>query len=99
MALRMNSFSREAAHFTKSRIHFTEAATRGVLRKKVFLKILQNSACNFIKKETLAQVLSSEFCKISKSTLFTEHLRTTAFIVDCFPKNFQNSRSVERLSI
>ena len=43
----------------------TEAATRGVLYKKVFLKLLQNSqentcvsvsACNFIIKETLAHV-------------------------------------------
>ena len=31
-------------------------------------------ACNFIKKETLAQVLSCEFCEISKNTFFTEHL-------------------------
>ena len=52
-----------------------EAATRGVLWKKVFLKISRNSqentctrasfllklqACNFIKRETLAQVLSLE---------------------------------------
>ena len=39
--------------------------------KKVFLEISQNSglkACNFIKKETLAQVLSCEFCEISKNT-------------------------------
>ena len=99
MALRMNEFSSEAAHFTKSRIHCTEAATRGVLWKKMFLKISQNSTCNFIEKEALAQVFSCEFCKISKNTFFTEHLRTTAFIVDCFPKNFQNNRSVERLSI
>ena len=35
-------------------------------------------ACNFIKKETLAQVFSCEFCEISKNTFFTEHLRTTA---------------------
>ena len=33
---------------------------------------------NFIKKETLAQVFSCEFCKISKNTFFTEHLWTTA---------------------
>ena len=30
--------------------------------------------CNFIKKETLAQVLSCEFYEISKNTFFTEHL-------------------------
>ena len=31
-------------------------------------------ACNFIKKETLAQVFSCEFCEIFKNTFFTEHL-------------------------
>ena len=39
--------------------------------KKVFLEISQNStvasACNFIKKEALAQVFFSEFCEISKN--------------------------------
>ena len=33
-----------------------------------FLIKLQASVCNFIKKETLAQVFSSEFCEISKNT-------------------------------
>ena len=32
----------------------------------------------FIKRETLAQVFSSEFSKIFKKTFFTEHDRTTA---------------------
>ena len=36
------------------------------------------NACNFIKKETLAQVFSGEFCKIS-NTFFTEHLWTAVF--------------------
>ena len=31
-------------------------------------------ACNFIKKETLAQVFSCEFCGISKNIFFTEQL-------------------------
>ena len=31
---------------------------------------LISEACNFIKKETLAQVLSCEFCEISKNTFF-----------------------------
>ena len=30
-------------------------------------------ACNFIKKDTLAQVFSCELCEISKNTFFTEH--------------------------
>ena len=56
----------------------SEAATRGVLCKKMFLEISQNSqesTCarvsiliNFIKKEALAQVFSCEFCEISKNT-------------------------------
>ena len=32
----------------------------------------------FIKKETLAQVFSIEFCKIFKNTFFTKYLQTTA---------------------
>ena len=39
---------------------------------------------NFIKKETLTQVFSCEFCEICKNTIFTENLRTTAPVVKCF---------------
>ena len=46
-------------------------SSRPVLCKKVFLEISQENtcdrACNFIKKETLAQVSSCEFCEISKN--------------------------------
>ena len=42
---------------------------------------LMPDACSFIKKETLAQVFSCEFCEISRNTFFTEHLRTTASCV------------------
>ena len=45
---------------------------------------LQAEVCNFIKKDTLAQVLSCEFCKVSKHTFFTEHLWETA----CFSRRF-----------
>ena len=34
--------------------------------------------CNFIKKDTLTQVFSCEFCEISKNAFSTEHLWTTA---------------------
>ena len=37
--------------------------------------IIKLQACNFIKKETLAQVFSREFCEISKDSFFTEYLR------------------------
>ena len=38
---------------------------------------LQAEACNFTKKETLAQMFSREFCENSEDTFFTEHLRAT----------------------
>ena len=44
-----------------------EAATGGILWKKVFLEISQN-----------AQVFSCEICEIAKNTFFTEHLWMTA---------------------
>ena len=34
-------------------------------------------ACNFIKKETQAQVFSCEFYEISKNPCFTEHIQAT----------------------
>ena len=43
-------------------------ATRGVLLKKSFLKISQNSQENTL--------FSCELCEIFKNTLFTEHLRS-----------------------
>ena len=69
---------------------FMEAVVQRCSVKKVFLKILQNSqantcargsfliklqACNFIKKESLAQVFSCEFCEIFKNIFFHRHLR------------------------
>ena len=67
--------------------HLSEAATRGVLCKKVFLEISQNSQENTCARVSflinlqawgLAQVFSCEFCEISKNTFFTEHLWMTA---------------------
>ena len=37
-------------------------------------------ACNFIKKEILAQVFSCEFCEISKNTFFKEQIRAIASV-------------------
>ena len=68
----------------------TEAVAPRCSVKKVFLEISQNSqentcakfsfllkamACNFIKKETLPQVFSCEFCEICKNAFLKEHLR------------------------
>ena len=43
-----------------------------------FLIKLQTEACNFVKKETLAQVFYCEFCEDFRKTFFTEHLWMTA---------------------
>ena len=53
-------------------IHYRSSHQRCSV-KKMFLKISQNSpentcACNFITKETLAQVFFCKFCEISKNT-------------------------------
>ena len=55
----------------------TEAVAQRRPVKKLFLEISQNSqpqACNFIKKETLAQVFSCEFCEILRIPFLNEHL-------------------------
>ena len=51
------------------------------------------SACNFIKKESLVQVFSCKFCKISKSTFFIEHLRANASETYISDINFCNERN------
>ena len=60
--------------------------------KKVLFEILLQLpatslqlACNFIKKGTLTQVFSCEFCEIFKNTFFKEYLLKTvsfAYILD-----------------
>ena len=55
-------------------VRVTEAVAQRCSVKNVFSEISQNSqensasACNFIKKETLAQVFFYEFWEISKNT-------------------------------
>ena len=43
--------------------------------------ILTSATYNFIKKETLAQVFSCEFCEIFKNTFFTEQLRMALILL------------------
>ena len=82
-------FSCEIQNIRSLSFHLiSEAVTVGVQQEKVFLEISQTSqentcllACNFIKKKTLAQVFSCEFCEISKNTFFIEHLLATASVI------------------
>ena len=78
-------------HYYLKSSNLKSSVKKGVLKNfakftgKHLCQILFNKvagqASNFIKKETLVQVLSSEFCEISKNTIFTEHLRTTASVI------------------
>ena len=54
---------------------------------------LQASTYNFIKKETLAQVFSCNFCETFKNIFFTEHLRTT--VSECFKLVDQSNKIQE----
>ena len=44
----------------------------------IYIYISMPEAYNCIKKETLAQVFSGEFCEISQNTFSTEHPQATA---------------------
>ena len=50
------------------------------LRQSLFLNKVAGWGLHFIKKETLAQVLSWEFCEMFKNTFFLEHLRTSSSV-------------------
>ena len=58
--------------------NFTKFAGKKLVPESFFNKVA--GLRQFIKKETLVQVFSCEFCKISKNTFFTEHLRATASV-------------------
>ena len=51
---------------------------------------LLKEACDFIKKQTLTQVFSCEFCKNFKNIVFTEHLQVTTSV-------FTNAKSFSPL--
>ena len=48
--------------------------------QSLFFNKVAGASCNFIEKEILVQVFSSEFCKIFKNIFLTEHLWTTTSV-------------------
>ena len=92
----------------------TEAVVRRCSVKKVFLEMSQNSqkntcarvsflikllaSCNFIKKETLAQVFSCEFCGVSKHTFF-QFLRTPLVAASALTIDNQTIKSVSSVEL
>ena len=73
--------------YHSQQIHYvwghSDNQTKRHWRRNSFLYVIQTKkepeACNFIKKETLAQLFFCELGEISKNTFFTEHLWTTTF--------------------
>ena len=60
-------------------LKISQNSQKNICVRASFLITLQVEAFNFIKKETLEQVFSCEFCKISKNTFLTEHLKWLLF--------------------
>ena len=65
-----------------------------------FNKIADLRAATLLKKETLAQVLSCEFCKMSTNTLFQNNfgrpllILFVAFFIFCIIENFRPKKSL-----
>ena len=70
--------------FCKKRVlrNFAKFTGKHLYQSFLFNKVA-GQVCNFIKKVTLVQVISSEFCEISKNTFFTEHLRWLLLMLSC----------------
>ena len=62
--------------------NFTKFTEKHLCQGLFFIIKLQDEACNFVIKESLAQVFSYEFCKISKNTFFTEPLSKNTFFTN-----------------
>ena len=56
------------------------------LYQSLFVNKVAGLTCNFIKKESLAQVFSCEFCKIFKNTFFYRTPQVAASIIIVFKK-------------
>ena len=50
------------------------------MSESLFKKKFQVSTCNFIKKDTLAQVFPCEYSKIFKNIFFTEQLQVNSLL-------------------
>ena len=65
------------------------------LCESLFFNTVAGLACNFIKKDTLAQVFLCKFCEISRNTFFTEHFWTTTSETLSLPKIIIRQTSVK----
>ena len=58
--------------------NFTKFTGKHLCQSLFFNKVAGLRSATLLKKETMAQVFSCEFSKISKNTFFTEHPEATA---------------------
>ena len=79
MFLRSNRSSRPEVFCEKGVLRNFGEFTGKHLCHSLFFNKVAGSACNFIKKETLAQVFSCEFCEIPKNTFFYRTPLVAAF--------------------
>ena len=71
-----NSFSKIAeAVVRRLFLKVSQNSQENTIVRASFSIKLQASTCNFIEKETLAQVFSCEFCEILKKTFLTDNLQ------------------------
>ena len=80
------------------RLHGTETKSHPGMKRNLiqslFFKKVAGWPANFIKKETLAQVFSSEFSEISQNTPSYEHLR---WLLLAFPDMVLRKRTKQKL--
>ena len=80
-----SEFSQNSQENTCAKVSFLIKLQASLFFNKVADKYTTTTAgrpqaCNFIKKETLAQVFSCEFCEISKNTFFHRTLLVAASV-------------------
>ena len=63
------TFHKKMCSWKFHKIHRKTPVPETLLKKGLWPR-----TCNFIKKDSLVQVFSCEFCEISKNTFFTEHI-------------------------
>ena len=81
--------------------NFTKLTGKHLCQSLSFNKVagLRPQACNFIKRETLAQVFSFKFREISKNTFFKEHLLWLLLVLEISNKRlFTTNVSIKSIS-
>ena len=73
LQLKKTDCSHRRCSIKKVFLKISQNTQENICARVYFLIKLNASACNFIMKESLVQVFSSEFFKIFNTTFFTEH--------------------------